>query len=37
MQKLIRDSVALFYDEAGTGDPPMLFIHGGPGTPARAS
>jgi len=29
MKKLNRDGVALFYDEAGSGDPPMLFIHGG--------
>lgn len=29
MQQLNRDGVALFYDEAGSGDPPILFIHGG--------
>ncbi|MCH7513237.1 MAG: alpha/beta hydrolase [Bacteroidetes bacterium] len=29
MQQLNRDGVALYYDEAGSGDPPILFIHGG--------
>ncbi|MBI4219821.1 MAG: alpha/beta hydrolase [Chloroflexi bacterium] len=27
MKKLIRDGVALAYDEAGSGDPPMLLVH----------
>jgi pimeloyl-ACP methyl ester carboxylesterase len=27
MQQLTRDGVALAYDEAGRGDPPMLFVH----------
>jgi pimeloyl-ACP methyl ester carboxylesterase len=26
--KLSRDGVALAYDEAGSGDPPLLFVHG---------
>jgi pimeloyl-ACP methyl ester carboxylesterase len=28
MEKLTRDGVALAYEEAGTGDPPFLFVHG---------
>ena len=27
MQKLIRDGVALAYEEAGSGDPPLLLVH----------
>jgi len=29
MGKLKRDSVTLFYKEAGSGDPPILLVHGG--------
>jgi pimeloyl-ACP methyl ester carboxylesterase len=28
MQQINRDGVALYYDEAGNGAPPILFIHG---------
>jgi len=28
MRKVIRDGVALAYEEAGSGQPPMLFVHG---------
>jgi pimeloyl-ACP methyl ester carboxylesterase len=28
MRQLNRDGVALFYDEEGSGAPPMLFVHG---------
>ncbi len=28
MQKLVRDGVALAYDEIGSGSPPILFVHG---------
>ena len=29
MGKLKRDNVTLFYKEAGSGDPPILLVHGG--------
>ena len=29
MSQLTRDSVTLFYEEAGTGDPPIVLVHGG--------
>ena len=29
MAKLKRDNVTLFYKEAGSGDPPILLVHGG--------
>ena len=29
MPKLLRDNVALFYEEAGNGSPPILLVHGG--------
>ncbi len=28
MARLIRDGVALAYDDAGAGDPPIVFVHG---------
>ena len=28
-QTVVRDNVALFYKEAGSGDPPILLVHGG--------
>ncbi len=28
MSRLRRDGVALFYEEAGVGEPPMLLVHG---------
>jgi pimeloyl-ACP methyl ester carboxylesterase len=28
MRRLRRDGVALFYEEAGVGEPPMLLVHG---------
>jgi pimeloyl-ACP methyl ester carboxylesterase len=28
MQRLERDGVALFYEQAGEGDPPILLVHG---------
>jgi pimeloyl-ACP methyl ester carboxylesterase len=28
MRRLIRDGISLAYQEAGSGDPPLLFIHG---------
>lgn len=28
MQQLTRDSVKLFYEETGSGDPPLLLVHG---------
>ena len=28
MRRLRRDGVALFYEEAGFGEPPMLLVHG---------
>lgn len=28
MARLVRDSVALVYDEAGGGSPPLVFVHG---------
>jgi len=28
MQRLLRDGVALAYEEAGHGEPPLLFVHG---------
>jgi pimeloyl-ACP methyl ester carboxylesterase len=28
MQSLVRDGVRLAYTEAGSGDPPLLFVHG---------
>ena len=28
MQRLERDGVALFYEEAGEGEPPILLVHG---------
>ena len=28
MSWLRRDGVALFYEEAGVGEPPMLLVHG---------
>lgn len=28
MARLVREGVALAYDEAGIGDPPLLFVHG---------
>lgn len=31
MGKLKRDNVTLFYEEAGSGDPPFLLVHGGMG------
>ena len=29
MSQLSRGGVTLFYDEAGTGDPPIVLVHGG--------
>ena len=28
MERLVRDGVNLYYREQGTGDPPLLFVHG---------
>lgn len=28
MSELVRDGVRLWYSEAGTGEPPIMFAHG---------